>query len=73
MFYQGKLLDAVQISTEIVKYNETKVIPYKNYVLCKLLAPWGLFPVTFLDLSSEEEKVGKSYKVRQIFAPYYID
>jgi AAA domain len=64
IFYQGQLVDAKQITDEIVKYKETNVIPTKNNVLCGLLSVWGLYPVTFLDLSSEEERVGKSFKVR---------
>jgi hypothetical protein len=27
---------------------------------------WGLTPVTFLDLQSEEERVGKSFKVSEL-------
>ena len=62
IFYQGQLVDAKQISDEISKYNQTKQIRYPNNVLCGLLGPWNLHPVTFLDLSSEEERVGKSFK-----------
>lgn len=55
-------MDAKQISDEISKYNQTKQIRYPNNVLCGLLGPWNLHPVTFFDLSSEEERVGKSFK-----------
>lgn len=55
-------MDAKQISDEISKYNQTKLIRYPNNVLCGLLGPWNLHPVTFFDLSSEEERVGKSFK-----------
>jgi AAA domain len=62
IFYQGQLVDAKQISDEISKYNQTKQIRYPNNVLCGLLEPWNLHPVTFFDLSSEEERIGKSFK-----------
>ena len=58
------MVDAKQITDEIVKFKENNIIPRKNNVLCGLLSVWGLYPVTFLDLSSEEERVGKSFKVR---------
>jgi AAA domain len=62
IFYQGQLVDAKQISDEISKYNQTRQIRYPNNVLCGLLEPWNLHPVTFFDLSSEEERIGKSFK-----------
>ena len=62
IFYQGQLVDAKQISDEISKYNQTKQIRYPNNVLCGLLGPWNLYPVTFFDLASEEERAGKSFK-----------
>ena len=61
-------MDAVQISHEIKKYNQTGVMSVRSNVLCGLLPLWGLWPLTFLDLESEEERVGKSFKVRTVFA-----
>ena len=65
-------MDATQISEEVKKYNQTGVMSVRSNVLCGLLPLWGLTPLSFLDLESEEERVGKSFKVCTYVIPVTI-
>jgi superfamily I DNA and/or RNA helicase len=55
-------VDAQAITEEVRFSKETGVIPESSYVSCSFLSQFGLNPLSFLDLSSEEEKAGKSFK-----------
>jgi senataxin len=61
-FYQDKLVDAPQITQEIEEFTQSGIVPECGVVLSRALFATGLAAMNFLDLESQEERIGKSIK-----------